>query len=326
MPEMNGFEVCQQIKSGNRNMEVPIIFLTAKTEIENIQKAFQFGGVDYVNKPFRSAELLARVKTHVELKVSKEKLKEVNLWLEEKVEARTEELNIANKKLMKLDEAKSLFLQIISHEIRTPLNGILGGLSLIKTYGLSEESITFLDMLDQSAKRLEDFSCKALDISLFNARGEEVVRQGTHPISEILSKVITNLGDMSKEKQIKFKQTIETGSEMIDVDSKYFDICMFNVLHNAVKYSPSMGIVPIDTYNENNRTIVEIRDEGIGFKKGFFINDVELFESEKHVDNNPGLGLFLSNQIIKAHGGTIENGNNKNKGAFVKISIPAGSD
>ncbi|MFK5855079.1 MAG: hybrid sensor histidine kinase/response regulator [Bacteroidota bacterium] len=322
MPEMDGFEVCRRIKKDENKREIPIIFLTAKTDIESIQKAFKTGGVDYVNKPFNIDELLARVETHVELKVSKDKLKKVNCWLEEKVLERTVELKIANSKLLELDNAKTQFLKIISHEIRTPLNGIIGGLSLIKEYGLTEESIEFIDMLDISAKRLENFSFKALDISNLNAQGKEAVRLEKTNITEIISKVIIDLERTWKIKEINISQIINTDNVIINVDHKYFYKCMYNIIHNAIKFSPVSGLMIVSVNNFDNHLEIEIKDEGVGFNEGFAIDNIKPFDSQNHVDSNPGLGLFLSNQIIRAHSGTIENGNNKDKGAFVKILLP----
>jgi len=71
MPEMDGYEVCVKLKSDKRYKHIPVIFLTAKAETEDIVKGFEVGGVDYVTKPFIAAELLARVKTHVEIKTLK---------------------------------------------------------------------------------------------------------------------------------------------------------------------------------------------------------------------------------------------------------------
>jgi len=68
MPEMDGFEVCERIKADLNTKHIPVIFLTAKTETKDIVQGFDVGGVDYVTKPFKKVELLARVKTHIELK------------------------------------------------------------------------------------------------------------------------------------------------------------------------------------------------------------------------------------------------------------------
>ncbi len=69
MPVMDGFEVCKKIKSNSVTRHIPIIFLTAKTDTVDVVKGFKLGGVDYISKPFHNEELLARVNTHVELKI-----------------------------------------------------------------------------------------------------------------------------------------------------------------------------------------------------------------------------------------------------------------
>jgi len=76
MPGMNGYEVCKKLKANNQTKDIPVIFLTAKTETKDIIKGFDTGGVDYITKPFIKEELLARVKTHISLKVSQDLLKE----------------------------------------------------------------------------------------------------------------------------------------------------------------------------------------------------------------------------------------------------------
>jgi len=85
MPHMDGYQVCQKIKCIDSYKDVPVIFLTAKSDIDSINKAFEFGGVDYLIKPFFAQELLARVKTHLELYRSKQILKEYNLSLKQEV-------------------------------------------------------------------------------------------------------------------------------------------------------------------------------------------------------------------------------------------------
>lgn len=125
MPGIDGFEVCNSIKSNSKTKEIPIIFLTAKTDTESIIKGFELGAVDYVTKPFNSAELLARVKTHLILKKTNEELKKeieerrkaekrLHLANEELIEM-AKELNEWNKKLtsinFKNDELQKHFRQ-----------------------------------------------------------------------------------------------------------------------------------------------------------------------------------------------------------------------
>jgi len=76
MPEMDGYEVCERIKQNPLTKDIPVIFLTAKTETESIVRAFDVGAVDYLTKPFRKKELLVRVRTHLELRRSKQELEQ----------------------------------------------------------------------------------------------------------------------------------------------------------------------------------------------------------------------------------------------------------
>lgn len=97
MPDMNGYEVCENIKNNSLTANIPVIFLTAKTDTEDILNGFKAGGVDYVTKPFRKDEILARIRTHLELKFAQELLKDhaeklnnANLHLERELQSAAE--------------------------------------------------------------------------------------------------------------------------------------------------------------------------------------------------------------------------------------------
>ncbi|MCK4765652.1 MAG: response regulator [Candidatus Aminicenantes bacterium] len=83
MPDLNGYEVCEKLKENPTIKDIPVIFLTAKTETDDIVKGFTVGAVDYLTKPFESAELLARANTHIELKRARDKERELIVQLKE---------------------------------------------------------------------------------------------------------------------------------------------------------------------------------------------------------------------------------------------------
>ena len=126
MPEMDGYEVCERMKSDPQLAGIPVIFLSALNETEDKVKALRCGGVDYISKPFQFEEVKARVETHLKLYGFQRALKFQNERLEQAVAARTKELAQANQRLEILDRSKNEFLTLISHEFRTPLNGLLG--------------------------------------------------------------------------------------------------------------------------------------------------------------------------------------------------------
>ena len=86
MPGLDGFELCEMMKANPQMKDIPVIFLTAKADIDSISKGFSVGGVDYITKPFQADELIARVKTHLELYKAKEVLKQNNIALENELQ------------------------------------------------------------------------------------------------------------------------------------------------------------------------------------------------------------------------------------------------
>src|SRR4030042_2220417 len=133
MPGLNGFEVCKRIRSDKTMYGVPIIFLSAESERESILKGFEVGAQDYVTKPFDSRELLARVKTQMDLKSKTEKLEKVNEWLGKKIDnwlkvsvdrpMGVETIDL-NAKLIEFDKNQSFVLKDICLELSTSLKEI----------------------------------------------------------------------------------------------------------------------------------------------------------------------------------------------------------
>ena len=99
MPDMDGYEVCRQLKADGQTRQIPIIFLSALDEVFDKMTAFSIGGIDYITKPFQIEEMLARVRTHLTLRSLQQELQNANETLEDKVQTRTAELAEANTRL-----------------------------------------------------------------------------------------------------------------------------------------------------------------------------------------------------------------------------------
>ncbi|MEQ6122139.1 hybrid sensor histidine kinase/response regulator [Reichenbachiella sp. MALMAid0571] len=321
MPIMDGFETCKAIREQDNLKEIPIIFLTALVDTENIVNAFKIGGQDYLTKPFNSKELLARVNTHLELKHSRDKLKQVNTWLENKVAERTLELKIAKDKLLHLDAAKSEFLNIISHEMKTPLNGIIGILPTLNRFQLPSEVNEMLEILKTSAKRLENFSYKALDISLFNTKGKNTLSLCSVNPNELIVSNIIKYQENAEQKNITITHASEPNVTISLLDPSFMNKCFSYIIDNALKFGNIDSQVTIQTAIQNESFVVSIENEGIPFPENFSISSIQPFNTKTHVNKNPGLSLFLCKQIIEAHNGQIEIMNTQ-KGAIVKLILP----
>ena len=155
MPQMDGYEVCRQLKADEALKDIPVIFITALAGTEEKVRAFAAGAVDYVTKPFQLEEIQARVRAHLKIRSLQRELMIHNKRLERLVSMRTRQLETAYERQLELSRLKDEFFGMISHEIRTPINGVLGLSDLI--IGLchpSQDSETYIRLFRESSDRL----------------------------------------------------------------------------------------------------------------------------------------------------------------------------
>lgn len=260
---------------------------------------------------------------------SREKLQNVNQWLEKVVAERTEalqkanrELEVAHHELSRLDQAKNEFLRMISHEIRTPLNGIMGFTYMMKDLPQAPEVAAIFDILDISVKRLEQFSKAALLITTLKTRSIDIHRAIVSPVSLVRKAENLLVGPMT-EKQVTFHTDSDSEREIINGDPELLAICIHNILENAVHYSPKGGVISITTTPEKERILLSVRDQGKGFSAAALNNLFKPFSpGEQHIDQNIGLDLALVRMIMEAHGAAISAGNPEGGGACVTLIFP----
>ena len=337
MPEMNGFEVCQAIRKNKMLDNMPIIFLTAKIDTQDIVKGFELGGQDYITKPFDARELLARVKTHLELRQSKKELNNMNKWLEKKVDERTVELKSANHnlteanqklkklsdELLSLDTEKANFLRIISHEIRTPLNAILGFLGLIKSKIDNENLLNYFNYIDISSKRLENFSLQALLITELRTKTYKIEKNSIEIRPLIESYLRDEFADQIEQKNIKLSFKIVPEGLKLLTDRELFTKCISIIFDNAIKFSKIGGKIMVNASHKGPELHIEILDEGYGFSEKSLKNFRELFATgQEHINKNTGLDLAIACLIMDNHNGKLEVENNQKGGATVKLIFP----
>lgn len=322
MPVMDGYEVCRKLKENAETRDIPIIFLTAKAEKESIIKGFNLGAQDYVTKPFNAEELLARVRTHLELKNKTEQLQSINQILEKKVAERTAELKKANEQLSTLEKAKSEFLSIISHELRTPLNGIQGLTSMLENSISPTERTEYVKYLKEASDRLIRFSETALLITSLNVEKHTL---NFVPVKAryIINDVITKLKDEIENNKVEIVPQIEPENLEITIDFELINVCFLNILDNAIVFSPENSRIIIKSYENNKSIIIDFIDEGPGFPKKSLNKLFEYFSSGD-IMHSEGLGLALASVklIMDAHNGKILIENLKEGGASVKLIFP----
>jgi two-component system sensor histidine kinase/response regulator len=312
MPDMDGFEVCKRLKQEDTTKDVPIIFLTAKTEKEDIVEGLEFGAVDYVTKPFNTKELMARVHTHLELKVARD-----TILLQK------EELRQANA-------AKDKFFSIISHELGNLFNTLIGFSSLLTTQNEklnADQKEDFLQRMLRSSKKGYNLLHNLLDWSRSQS-SQIAFKPATLSLIEIVADNIELLSSNAKAKNITLFSTISSNLTVF-ADKNMLDTVIRNLLSNAIKFTPINGKVEIALENNNTETEIEvsISDTGVGINpqdiEKLFRIDISHTTIGTGAEKGTGLGLILCKEFVEKNGGTIRVESEIGKGSRFYICLPS---
>jgi len=332
MPLMDGYEVCAKLKSDDTTRDIPVIYLTARTEPEDILKGFESGAVDYILKPFNATELVARVKTHLELKAKTEELKSMNLRLEEEVRQRTAEITAANETLTEtnrklknayedlsnLDKAKDEFIRHINHELRTPLQGIHGFTLILEEIVETPEQKEYLQSINLLVKRLVKLSEISLLFTEIKAKNYKITLKLLS-----LNHMIHHLLETYRNYRNRITMIDNSPEEFVFVkaDQRLMNTCLELVIDNALKYSPEDGKIIIRTFRENTRAGIEVLDEGPGFSAKAIESLYELFTADnlKYHSHGFGVGLATAKIILDTLSARLDISNLPGKGAAVKM-------
>jgi CheY-like chemotaxis protein/two-component sensor histidine kinase len=327
MPEMDGYTVCEKIRTNPDLIKMPIIFLTAEYSKESVIKGFEVGAQDYVTKPFDSRELLMRVKTHLNLKNSIEKVNALNNSLEEKVSRRTQQLNLALQKADESNRLKTVFLQNIAHEIRTPMNGIFGFMDLLRNPDINEiQREKYFDVVQQSGFRLLNTINDLIEISVIETE-QNHVNNSVFDLEKLMSSFLDNYKPKADKKgiELNYYGKIYDDNAIINSDKNKIAVILKNLIDNAIKFT-NKGQIEYGSFVDHNNLIIFVKDSGIGIPKN---RENAIFDRFVHANleitrPNEGLGVGLS--IVKAHvdalGGRIDVESNSGEGTNFIVSIP----
>ncbi len=286
-------------------------------------------------------------------KEQEKKIYELNVSLEEKVEARTKELKVAfdqlkkanqelddeNKKRVQaeeeaqealkkereLNELKTKFLSLVSHEFKTPLSGILTATMLLGKYKLTEQQEkrdkhiqTITDKVHYLNNILNDF----LSVEKLES-GKIKYNASTFKLSKVMNEVVYNANMLLKDgQQIKYPDNIDDFS--LHQDEKIMELALSNVVHNAIKYSPENTIIDITITQNDTLTTFKIKDHGIGIPEREQKNIFNRYFRAENALLTQGTGIGLN--IVKNHlenlKGSISFKSIENEGTTFTITIP----
>jgi len=311
MPGMDGFEVCRRLKQDTTLADIPIIFLTAKTEPDDVIAGLELGAVDYVIKPFNQKELLTRVNTHLELQAAKEELRKA---LAEKEEALA---------------TKDKLFSIIGHDLGSIFYGLQNLAELLTDKELQPDVKTrekWLQMLMQATRGGYD-----LLTNLLNWSRSQTGRLQANPTTIVLQDSICQHVELQDDKaQRKGIEMVADVDENLTVfaDVNMLDTVFRNLISNAIKFTEASGTVRVTAEQiEDNYNLVEISvaDTGIGIKpenidKLFQVNIAHTYGTAGEKGN--GLGLVLCKDLVEKCGGTIGVESEVGKGSRFYVRLP----
>ena len=226
------------------------------------------------------------------------------------------------------NRTKSEFLATMSHELRTPLNSVIGfsDLLLDGSFGeLNEKQNKFMGNISHSGKHLLNLINDILDISKIEAGKMELFHE-IFDFSDFVSDLHLMMKPLSSKKDILLEFNMRPRSIFINADRGKLKQIMYNLIGNAIKFTPDKGEVHIDISMKDQMLLVSIRDTGIGISKEdqakLFQPFVQLDSSSNRKFEGTGLGLALVKNLLELHGGTIEVESEKDKGSTFHITVP----
>ncbi len=337
LPDINGFELCQRLKSDPVTESIPIIFMTALTATVDKVKGLHLGAVDYITKPFQKEELLARVQTHLHLRqlsktleVKNQQLTELTEDLENKVAERTTELKQALEKEKELNQLKSRFISMASHEFRTPLAIISSSSGILQEFSdrLHEErKQEHLQTIQNTIKHITQILDDVLMINRAEADKIELHLEAVDIIDfcrYLIQEIAANHSQYSINFSVDLGEEIPAESLIIQFDKKLLQQIITNLLTNAIKYSPNHNLVNFSLTKTDDQIIFKISDHGIGIPEADQVNLFESFHRASNVGNiaGTGLGLSIVKKCVDLHQGKISVESQIGKGTTVTIAIP----
>jgi len=253
---------------------------------------------------------------------------DLNVELEKRVQERTLQLELANRKLREANRAKSKFLSAMSHELRTPLNAIIGFSEVLRDGlcgDLNQDQQDAVTDIYESGKHLLSMINDILDLSKVEA-GKIELQYEMFQIEEMLESVRTVVSGNVSKKGLQYEEHLPPNLPPIYADKVRFKQILYNLVSNAVKFTPEGGSVTIYASHDENEFTFTVDDTGIGIREEdtpkLFNEFVQIESSYARQYEGTGLGLALSKGLVEKHGGRIWVESEYGKGSKFIFTIP----
>ena len=209
--------------------------------------------------------------------------------------------------LRESSRAKDEFLATVSHELRTPMTAILGWTGFLRMCGIPEELRTAIEQIDASARAQASIVDDLIDMSRI-VTGKLHLQMEDVDVTDVLDEAIRTVQATADAKQISLTCTAACGDARVHADRSRLRQVFWNLLTNAIKFTPERGAVTVDARLQNGEVVVSVRDTGIGIAPDFLPHVFDRFAQESNADRYQaglGLGLSIVKQLVEMHGGRV---------------------
>lgn len=320
MPNMDGFELAEIMRSTERTRSIPIIFVTAAgNDIQRVFQGYETGAVDFLHKPLFPKIVVSKVRVFLALEKQRK-------LLEEKLQ----KLQETEKSLQDALKSRDEFLSICSHELNTPLTSLKMHLQIMskreEKFGtevaFAPESIhKFLSNTEKGVERIIHLVNDMLDISRV-ATGRLSLRIEEVDFSRLVRDTV--------ERHMPFltmagcELTLDLSKEIfVQMDKFRIEQVITNLITNAAKYASECP-VKVSLTGRDGKAVLSVQDKGPGISEE---NQKKIFERFERVENNSsvsglGLGLYISREIVELHNGKIYVESSPGEGSSFVVELP----
>jgi len=325
MPGMDGLALLAEIRT--LRPDTPTVLITGHGHDDLAVLALRGGAYDFVQKPIDRDYIVGSLTRAIEERERRRRVEEQQVFLgqhaellEKIVEERTRELREANR-------LKDQFMAMLSHELRSPLGAIRMWASLLRSGKLdAERTARAIEAIERSAITQGQLVEDLLDVSRITA-GKLVLDARPIDLAAVAEAAVDAVRTDAEAKQVRLEQVFELGEGRIQGDPARLQQVVWNLLANAVKFSPRGGRVLLRLARADGQAIISVRDEGEGIAAEFLPHIFEPFRQADGTSTRAygglGLGLAIVHDVVELHRGTIEvESKGKGQGATFTVKLP----
>jgi two-component system, sensor histidine kinase and response regulator len=315
MPEVDGFTACRRIRALPGGPDTPIIFLTALRDVDTFDEALRVGADDFLTKPVRPAELIARVGTALKLRQMRVELREHYELLKHQRDA-----------LLRLQLQKERLSAFLVHDLKNPVNSMdLHAQLMLRDPSLSEKARDSAMQIRYEARQLNRMIMNLLDVSKAD-EGKLVAKVADADVTSLIAEVTSELAAAALARKVTIERAV--AAHVIRADADLLRRILANLIENAIRHAPAGTTVRVASCPSPEGLEVSVADSGPGVPSDQRDRVFDPFVQVEGSGDRPstrggrGLGLAFCKRAVEAHGGSIwiEDGA---PGAVFKVRIPA---